>query len=112
MKRLGYLGNGSGNLHDNILSNYRSAFTYVKVVPQLSCPIALFTYYKSIRKCGVEQSIVTVNEVGVHGRSYASEELGIYNPYYKLALLICNSYSIKTLSSRVTVHILLLIDMS
>ncbi|XP_071689687.1 uncharacterized protein [Rutidosis leptorrhynchoides] len=104
MKRLGYLGNGSGNLHDNILSNY--------VVPQLSCPIALFTYYKSIRKCGVEQSIVTVNEVGVHGRSYASEELGIYNPYYKLALLICNSYSIKTLSSRVTVHILLLIDMS
>ncbi|GKB09819.1 tryptophan synthase alpha chain [Tanacetum coccineum] len=38
-----------------------------KVVPQLSCPIALFTYYNPILKRGVEQFMVTVKEVGVHG---------------------------------------------
>nr|GEX31103.1 peroxidase 64 [Tanacetum cinerariifolium] len=38
-----------------------------RVVPQLSCPIALFTYYNPILKRGVEQFMVTVKEVGVHG---------------------------------------------
>ncbi|PWA62655.1 tryptophan synthase alpha chain [Artemisia annua] len=38
-----------------------------EVVPRLSCPIALFTYYNPILKRGVEQFMVTVKEVGVHG---------------------------------------------
>ncbi|KAD3338294.1 hypothetical protein E3N88_33815 [Mikania micrantha] len=38
-----------------------------EVIPQLSCPIALFTYYNPILKRGVEKFIVTVKEVGVHG---------------------------------------------
>ncbi|XP_076961000.1 tryptophan synthase alpha chain-like [Bidens hawaiensis] len=38
-----------------------------QVIPQLSCPIALFTYYNPILKRGVEKFMVTVKEVGVHG---------------------------------------------
>ncbi|KAK1428364.1 hypothetical protein QVD17_17197 [Tagetes erecta] len=38
-----------------------------EVIPQLSCPIALFTYYNPILKRGVEKFMVTVKEVGVHG---------------------------------------------
>ncbi|KVI03885.1 hypothetical protein Ccrd_017804 [Cynara cardunculus var. scolymus] len=38
-----------------------------KVVPQLSCPIALFTYYNPILKRGVEKFMITVKEVGIHG---------------------------------------------
>ncbi|XP_071720839.1 tryptophan synthase alpha chain-like [Rutidosis leptorrhynchoides] len=37
-----------------------------EVVPQLSCPIALFTYYNPILK-RIEKFMVTVKEVGVHG---------------------------------------------
>ncbi|KAI3787791.1 hypothetical protein L2E82_00223 [Cichorium intybus] len=38
-----------------------------EVVPQLSCPIALFTYYNPILKRGVEEFMITVKEVGIHG---------------------------------------------
>ncbi|GMI85764.1 TRYPTOPHAN-REQUIRING 3, tryptophan synthase alpha chain [Hibiscus trionum] len=38
-----------------------------EVVPQLSCPIALFTYYNPILKRGVEQFMSTVKETGIHG---------------------------------------------
>ncbi|CAN4108685.1 unnamed protein product [Withania somnifera] len=37
------------------------------VVPQLSCPIALFTYYNPILKCGIEKFMATVRDTGVHG---------------------------------------------
>ncbi|KAM3378234.1 tryptophan synthase alpha chain [Capsicum galapagoense] len=37
------------------------------VVPQLSCPIALFTYYNPILKRGVEKFMATVRDTGVHG---------------------------------------------
>lgn len=39
-----------------------------QVVPKLSCPIALFTYYNPILKRGVEEFMITVKEVGVHGK--------------------------------------------
>ncbi|KAL3647803.1 Transient receptor putative cation channel subfamily A member 1 [Castilleja foliolosa] len=38
-----------------------------EVVPQLSCPIALFSYYNPILKRGVENFMTTLNETGVHG---------------------------------------------
>lgn len=37
------------------------------VVPQLSCPLALFTYYNPILKRGVEKFMSTIKDVGVHG---------------------------------------------
>lgn len=37
------------------------------VVPQLSCPIALFSYYNPILKRGVEKFMITVRDAGVHG---------------------------------------------
>uniref|UniRef100_A0A7N0T337 Tryptophan synthase n=2 Tax=Kalanchoe fedtschenkoi TaxID=63787 RepID=A0A7N0T337_KALFE len=37
------------------------------VVPQLSCPIALFTYYNPILKRGIGNFMQTIREVGVHG---------------------------------------------
>ncbi|MCD9645564.1 cTPxI [Datura stramonium] len=37
------------------------------VVPQLSCPIALFTYYNPILKRGTEKFMATVRDTGVHG---------------------------------------------
>ncbi|XP_065861041.1 tryptophan synthase alpha chain [Euphorbia lathyris] len=38
-----------------------------EVVPQLSCPIALFTYYNPILKRGVDKFMSTVKDIGVHG---------------------------------------------
>ncbi|XP_026422690.1 tryptophan synthase alpha chain, chloroplastic-like isoform X2 [Papaver somniferum] len=38
-----------------------------EVVPQLSCPIALFTYYNPILKRGVGKFMTTIKDVGVHG---------------------------------------------
>ncbi|KAG1347689.1 tryptophan synthase alpha chain [Cocos nucifera] len=38
-----------------------------EVVPQLSCPIALFTYYNPILKRGVKEFMSTVENVGIHG---------------------------------------------
>ncbi|KAL5712422.1 hypothetical protein ACHQM5_014598 [Ranunculus cassubicifolius] len=37
------------------------------VIPQMSCPIALFTYYNPILKRGVPQFMTTIKDVGVHG---------------------------------------------
>ncbi|XP_073006098.1 tryptophan synthase alpha chain-like isoform X1 [Typha latifolia] len=38
-----------------------------EVVPQLSCPIALFTYYNPILKRGVEKFMSVIRNVGIHG---------------------------------------------
>ncbi|KAL6217467.1 hypothetical protein ACLB2K_010684 [Fragaria x ananassa] len=38
-----------------------------EVIPKLSCPIALFTYYNPIMKRGVGEFISTIQDVGVHG---------------------------------------------
>ncbi|KAJ9172031.1 hypothetical protein P3X46_015321 [Hevea brasiliensis] len=38
-----------------------------EVVPQLSCPIALFTYYNPILKRGIEKFMSTVKDIGVQG---------------------------------------------
>lgn len=40
---------------------------YLQVVPELSAPIALFSYYNPILKRGVEKFMNTVKDVGVHG---------------------------------------------
>lgn len=50
-----------GTNFDAIISMLR------EVVPQLSCPIALFTYYNPILKRGVEKFMATVRDAGVHG---------------------------------------------
>ncbi|KAI5680164.1 hypothetical protein M9H77_01391 [Catharanthus roseus] len=46
---------------DKIISMLRD------VVPQLSAPIALFSYYNPILKRGVEKFMATVKDTGVHG---------------------------------------------
>ncbi|KAJ8899465.1 hypothetical protein K2173_018439 [Erythroxylum novogranatense] len=38
-----------------------------EVIPQLSCPIALFTYYNPILKRGIENFMDTIRDSGVHG---------------------------------------------
>ncbi|CAK7346492.1 unnamed protein product [Dovyalis caffra] len=38
-----------------------------EVVPQVSCPIALFTYYNPILKRGIGKFMSTVKDVGIHG---------------------------------------------
>ncbi|XVF80887.1 hypothetical protein PTKIN_Ptkin15bG0111200 [Pterospermum kingtungense] len=49
-------------------TNFNAILSMLKeVVPQLSCPIALFTYYNPILKCGVEKFIFTIKESGIHG---------------------------------------------
>ncbi|XVF32472.1 hypothetical protein REPUB_Repub17cG0085700 [Reevesia pubescens] len=49
-------------------TNFNSILSMLKeVVPQLSCPIALFTYYNPILKRGVEKFMSTVKDIGVHG---------------------------------------------
>ncbi|KAJ4727381.1 tryptophan synthase alpha chain [Melia azedarach] len=49
-------------------TNFNAILSMLKeVVPQISCPIALFTYYNPILKRGVENFMSTVRDVGVHG---------------------------------------------
>ncbi|KAF8019691.1 hypothetical protein BT93_G0398 [Corymbia citriodora subsp. variegata] len=50
-----------GTNFDAIISMLR------EVVPQLSSPVALFTYYNPILKRGVEKFMSIVNDTGVHG---------------------------------------------
>ncbi|GFZ19740.1 aldolase-type TIM barrel family protein [Actinidia rufa] len=49
-------------------TNFNAIMSMLKeVVPQLSCPLALFSYYNPILKRGVEKFMSTVKDVGVHG---------------------------------------------
>lgn len=49
-------------------TNFNAIISMLKeVVPQLSCPIALFTYYNPILKRGVEKFMSTVKDVGAQG---------------------------------------------
>ncbi|KAG0468536.1 hypothetical protein HPP92_017864 [Vanilla planifolia] len=48
--------------------NFNSIISMLsEVVPQVSCPIALFAYYNPILKRGVENFMSAVKNVGVHG---------------------------------------------
>ncbi|XP_020578677.1 tryptophan synthase alpha chain-like [Phalaenopsis equestris] len=49
-------------------TNFNAVISMLReVVPQLSCPIALFTYYNPILKQGVEKFMSTIKNVGIHG---------------------------------------------
>ncbi|XVF21676.1 hypothetical protein REPUB_Repub12eG0110700 [Reevesia pubescens] len=49
-------------------TNFNAILSMLKeVVPKLSCPIALFTYYNPILKRGVEKFMSTVKDIGIHG---------------------------------------------
>ncbi|XP_062080909.1 tryptophan synthase alpha chain-like [Humulus lupulus] len=49
-------------------TNFDSIISMLKeVVPELSCPIALFTYYNPILKRGTENFMSIIKDVGVHG---------------------------------------------
>ncbi|KAH7517290.1 tryptophan synthase alpha chain [Ziziphus jujuba] len=49
-------------------TNFEVIISMLKeVVPQLSCPIALFTYYNPILKRGTEKFMSIVKDAGVHG---------------------------------------------
>ncbi|GAB4841668.1 hypothetical protein Ancab_022390 [Ancistrocladus abbreviatus] len=50
-----------GTNFDAIISMLRD------VIPELSCPIALFSYYNPILKHGLEKFMSTVRDAGVHG---------------------------------------------
>ncbi|GAB4830460.1 hypothetical protein Ancab_020173 [Ancistrocladus abbreviatus] len=50
-----------GTKFDAIISMLR------KVIPELSCPIALFSYYNPILRRGLENFMSTVRDAGVHG---------------------------------------------
>ncbi|XP_073051455.1 tryptophan synthase alpha chain-like [Primulina eburnea] len=49
-------------------TNFEKIIAMLKeVVPQLSCPIALFSYYNPILKRGVEEFMTTLQDTGIHG---------------------------------------------
>uniref|UniRef100_A0A803PGT4 Tryptophan synthase n=1 Tax=Cannabis sativa TaxID=3483 RepID=A0A803PGT4_CANSA len=49
-------------------TNFDSIISMLKeVVPELSCPIALFTYYNPILKRGTQNFMSIIKDVGVHG---------------------------------------------
>ncbi|XP_054791162.1 tryptophan synthase alpha chain-like isoform X1 [Prosopis cineraria] len=49
-------------------TNFDAIISMLKeVAPQLSCPIALFTYYNPILKRGTERFMSTISSIGVHG---------------------------------------------
>lgn len=40
-----------------------------QVTPQLSCPVALFSYYNPILKRGTDKFMSTIRDSGVHGET-------------------------------------------
>ncbi|CAL9156440.1 unnamed protein product [Musa hybrid cultivar] len=49
-------------------TNFNGVISMLReVVPQLSCPIAIFTYYNPILKRGIDKFMSTIEEVGVRG---------------------------------------------
>ncbi|XP_073269623.1 tryptophan synthase alpha chain-like [Primulina huaijiensis] len=49
-------------------TNFEKIIAMLKeVVPQLSCPIALFSYYNPILKRGMEKFMTTLQDTGIHG---------------------------------------------
>ncbi|KAL2510754.1 Tryptophan synthase alpha chain [Abeliophyllum distichum] len=49
-------------------TNFDNIFAMLKdVVPQLSCPIALFSYYNPVLKRGVKKFMTTLKDAGIHG---------------------------------------------
>ncbi|KAM7257051.1 hypothetical protein ACFE04_012792 [Oxalis oulophora] len=49
-------------------TNFDGIISMLKeVVPELTCPIALFTYYNPILKRGIGKFMLTIKDVGVHG---------------------------------------------
>ncbi|KAF9618658.1 hypothetical protein IFM89_002353 [Coptis chinensis] len=49
-------------------TNLNAIFSMLKeIIPQMSCPIALFTYYNPILKRGIGNFMATIKDVGVHG---------------------------------------------
>jgi tryptophan synthase alpha chain len=38
-----------------------------EVIPELSCPVSLFTYYNPILKRGIPNFMTIVKEAGLHG---------------------------------------------
>lgn len=49
-------------------TNFDAILTMLKeVVPQITCPIALFSYYNPILKRGIGNFMTTIKDVGIHG---------------------------------------------
>lgn len=49
-------------------TNFDAILAMLKgVVPQISCPIALFSYYNPILKRGIGHFMTTIKDVGIHG---------------------------------------------
>ncbi|PIA31575.1 hypothetical protein AQUCO_04900105v1 [Aquilegia coerulea] len=49
-------------------TNLESIISMLKeVIPQISCPVSLFTYYNLILKRGIGNFMATLNDAGVHG---------------------------------------------
>ena len=49
-------------------TTFEDVISMVKeVIPELSCPVALFTYYNPILKRGIANFMTVVKEAGVHG---------------------------------------------
>lgn len=49
-------------------TNFNTILSMLKeVLPQISCPVALFSYYNPILRRGIENFMSTIRDVGVHG---------------------------------------------
>ncbi|KAF3324388.1 tryptophan synthase alpha chain-like protein [Carex littledalei] len=59
----------NGTNFDAVISMLR------EVIPELSCPVALFTYYNPILKRGVEKFMITLRDVGIQGNLSSSIEI-------------------------------------
>lgn len=56
-----------GTLGFSVLRKGLSLFHVSQVIPQLSCPVALFTYYNPILRRGIENYMTIIKNAGVHG---------------------------------------------
>lgn len=68
-----------------VFSSFLSLLLTWQVVPQLSCPLALFSYYNPILKRGIKKFMHTIKDVGVHGNLLIVETISFsIEPFHLL----------------------------
>ncbi|KAK9206595.1 hypothetical protein WN943_016874 [Citrus x changshan-huyou] len=81
-------------------TNFNAILSMLKeVVPQISCPIALFTYYNPILKRGVDNFMSTVRDIGIRGNLYKRQLENNHVCVTKVTAFMRNNDVIRTLQA-------------
>lgn len=76
-------------MHLNVLHLYFQTYRFIsdiiimvsQVTPELSCPIALFSYYNPIQSYGAQTFISMIKDCGIHGKTSHASNFYFYKKF-------------------------------